>query len=75
MGPSVKCFRPLIRSKIRFVASSPGTNVGERFVMPSRVALVGRAENLFDTTIVTRNSGGSIDLGTPRTFWIGLRLK
>ncbi len=36
--------------------------------------LVGRAENLFDETIVTRNVGGSMDLGTPRTVWIGLRL-
>ena len=53
------------------------TTVDTIATMPvtSRVALVGRAENLFDTTIVTRNSGGSIDLGTPRTFWIGLRLK
>ena len=25
------------------------------------------------TTIVTRNQGGSMDLGTPRTFWVGLR--
>jgi outer membrane cobalamin receptor len=37
--------------------------------------LVGRTENMFDTTIVTRNSGGSTDLGTPRTLWIGLRLR
>lgn len=36
--------------------------------------LVGRVENLFDETVVTRNAGGSIDLGTPRTLWIGLRL-
>ncbi|MGN6374591.1 MAG: TonB-dependent receptor plug domain-containing protein [Sphingomonas sp.] len=38
------------------------------------VALVARAENLFDETVVTRNQGGSIDLGTPRTLWIGFRL-
>lgn len=36
-------------------------------------ALVGRAENILGERIVTRNAGGSIDLGTPRTFWIGLR--
>ncbi|MGQ3026483.1 MAG: hypothetical protein ACT6QX_20400, partial [Sphingopyxis sp.] len=35
--------------------------------------LIGRAENLFDETIVTRNVAGSMDLGTPRTFWIGVR--
>ena len=39
-----------------------------------RLNLVGRAENLFDATVVTRNDGGSIDLGTPRTLWVGLRL-
>lgn len=36
-------------------------------------SLVLRGENLFDTEIVTRNSGGSIDLGVPRTVWAGLR--
>lgn len=31
------------------------------------------AENLSGERIVTRNTGGSIDLATPRTFWMGLR--
>ncbi len=43
--------------------------IGQRFT------LVGRAENLFDAAIVTRNQGGSIDLGTPRRLWIGIRLR
>ncbi len=34
---------------------------------------VVRAENLFDATVETRNQAGSIDLGTPRTLWIGVR--
>lgn len=38
------------------------------------VTLVARGENLFDETVVTRNAGGSMDLGTPRTLWIGIRL-
>ena len=38
------------------------------------VSIVARAENLFDATVVTRNSGGSIDLGTPCTLWIGVRI-
>lgn len=38
-----------------------------------RLSLVARAENLFDEEIVTRNAGGSIDLGVPQTFWFGLR--
>ncbi|HUD94919.1 TonB-dependent receptor [Sphingobium sp.] len=36
------------------------------------VTLITRGENLFDEEIVTRNAGGSIDLGTPRTLWIGV---
>jgi vitamin B12 transporter len=38
-----------------------------------RLSLVGRVENLFDETIVTRNQGGSMDLGIPLTVWGGLR--
>ncbi|MGV3510751.1 MAG: TonB-dependent receptor [Novosphingobium sp.] len=43
--------------------------------LPKGVSLILRAENLFDTEIVTRNAGGSIDLGNPRTVWAGLRMK
>ena len=39
------------------------------------VTVVARGENLFDETVVTRNAGGSIDLGTPRTLWIGLSFR
>ena len=42
--------------------------------LTGRVALVVRGENLTDETIVTRNQGGSIDYGTPRTLWAGVRL-
>ena len=38
-----------------------------------RLSIVVRGENLFDETIITRNSGGAIDLGVPRTVWLGLR--
>jgi vitamin B12 transporter len=38
-----------------------------------RLSLVGRVENLFDEDIVTRNQGGSMDLGVPLTVWGGLR--
>ena len=37
------------------------------------LSVVGRVENLLDETIVTRNDGGSLDLGVPQTFWIGVR--
>ena len=38
-----------------------------------RLSLVVRGENLLDEQIVTRNSRGAIDLGVPRSVWIGLR--
>ncbi|MFM9936654.1 MAG: TonB-dependent receptor plug domain-containing protein [Novosphingobium sp.] len=37
-------------------------------------SLVLRGENLTDEAVVTRNVGGSIDLGTPRTLWAGVRV-
>lgn len=45
-----------------------------QFPVAEHVSIVGRAENIFDETVVTRNSGGTIDLGTPRTLWIGVRI-
>lgn len=38
-----------------------------------KLNLVLRGENLFDEKVFTRNQGGSIDLGAPRTVWVGLR--
>jgi vitamin B12 transporter len=38
-----------------------------------RLSAVARVENLFDEEIVTRNQGGSIDLGVPFTIWGGVR--
>ena len=40
-----------------------------------RVSVLLRGENLTDTAVVTRNQGGSIDLGVPRTVWAGIRVK
>ena len=42
--------------------------------LAGRLSLIARAENVFDEEIVTRNSRGAIDLGRPRTVWIGLRI-
>ena len=38
-------------------------------------SLVLRAENVTGTEVVTRNQAGSIDLGVPRTFWLGVKLR
>jgi hypothetical protein len=41
-----------------------------------RLQLVARGENLFDKTVeATINGDGSIERATPRTLWIGLRLR
>lgn len=40
----------------------------------ARLALVIRGENLSNEAIVTRNQAGSIDLGTPRTVWAGMKI-
>jgi outer membrane receptor protein involved in Fe transport len=45
-----------------------------RVGITKHVALVVRGENLFNEAVVTRNQAGSIDLGTPRTLWVGVRL-
>ena len=45
-----------------------------RLPISRTISLIGRAENIFDARVVTRNAGGSIDLGTPRTLWIGVRI-
>jgi outer membrane receptor protein involved in Fe transport len=38
------------------------------------VSIFLRGENLTRETIITRNQAGSIDLGSPRTLWAGLRV-
>jgi vitamin B12 transporter len=38
-------------------------------------SLVLRGENLTGETIITRNQGGSIDLGIPRTIWAGIKVR
>jgi hypothetical protein len=43
-----------------------------RLPLAGALALVLRGENLGDDEVVTRNQGGSIDLGAPRTLWAGL---
>ncbi|MBX7526070.1 TonB-dependent receptor plug domain-containing protein [Qipengyuania vesicularis] len=53
------------------------TTLGAYAEMPvaDRFSLVLRGENLTDEEIITRNQGGSIDLGTPRTIWFGLKIE
>ncbi|MDZ4274460.1 MAG: TonB-dependent receptor [Erythrobacter sp.] len=54
---------------------APATTLDAFLAAPlaGALSLVVRAENLTDETVITRNQGGSIDLGAPRTVWLGLR--
>lgn len=54
---------------------APATTIDAFLAAPvaRKLSVVVRAENLVDEDIITRNQGGSIDLGVPRTFWLGLR--
>jgi iron complex outermembrane receptor protein len=38
-----------------------------------QIALTARVENIFNEAVVTRKVDSSIDLGTPRILWIGLK--
>jgi outer membrane receptor protein involved in Fe transport len=53
----------------------PATTLDAFLAAPlwGRLSLTLRGENLTDEAIITRNQGGSIDLGVPRTVWLGLR--
>ena len=54
---------------------APATTIDAFMAAPlvGKLAFVLRAENLTDAAIITRNQGGSIDFGIPRTVWLGLR--
>jgi outer membrane receptor protein involved in Fe transport len=54
---------------------APATTLDAFLAAPltGKLSLMVRAENLTDEDIITRNQGGSIDLGVPRTIWLGLR--
>jgi outer membrane receptor protein involved in Fe transport len=53
----------------------PATTIDAFITAPLRgkLSLIARGENLTDEPIITRNQGGSIDLGVPRTLWLGVR--
>lgn len=41
--------------------------------LANRFSFILRGENLTDTKVITRNQGGSMDLGVPLTVWAGIR--
>ena len=55
------------------LAPATTLNLFAQAPISDRFSIVARAENLFDEEIVTRNARGAIDLGVPRTVWLGVR--
>jgi outer membrane receptor protein involved in Fe transport len=55
---------------------APATTVDGFLAWPvfERVQLVARAQNLFNEEVVAGISDGTVERGTPRTFWLGLRI-
>ena len=47
-------------------------NAVARIPVADGFTLVLRGENLTDREVITRNQGGSVDLGLPRTLWAGV---
>lgn len=59
-------------------AALPAATTLDAFVqvpLKGPFSLVLRGENLSNETVVTRNSGNTIDIGTPRTLWAGIRVQ
>jgi len=65
-----------LQTKREADALAPATTLDlfAEIALTQRLAIVLRGENLFDEDIITRNSGGAIDLGAPRTIWAGVRV-
>jgi outer membrane receptor protein involved in Fe transport len=56
----------------------PATTVGAFAAWPlgRNLELTGRAENLFNARVVAGAADdGTIERATPRTFWLGVRLR
>lgn len=45
-----------------------------RIPLRHHLSLIGRVENIFNATIITRNQAGSEDFGAPRRLWIGVKI-
>ncbi len=76
LGATVRHVGVAFEDSLATAALPAATTLGAFAQMPLRtgVSLVLRAENLTNVTVVTRNSGGTIDIGTPRTLWAGVRI-
>ena len=76
LGATVRHVGVAFEDSLATAALPAATTLGAFATMPLRgpFSLVLRGENLANVTVVTRNSGGTVDIGTPRTVWAGVRV-
>ncbi len=60
-------------TRLMWLPSAATLDLFAEIPLTGKLSVVLRGENLFDENIYTRNQGGSIDYGAPRTVWGGLR--
>ena len=76
LGATVRHVGVAFEDSLATAALPAATTLGAFATMPLRgpFSLVLRGENLANVTVITRNSGGTVDIGTPRTVWAGVRV-
>jgi hypothetical protein len=76
LGATLRYVGVAFEDSLATAALPPATTLGAFATMPivGPFSLVLRGENLTNATVVTRNSGGTVDLGTPRTVWAGVHV-
>ena len=60
---------------LRALPADPQRQPLQAAYLGSALAIVLRGENLTSERVVTRKQASSIDLGAPRTLWIGVKLR
>jgi outer membrane receptor protein involved in Fe transport len=76
LGATLRHVGVAFEDSLATAALPPATTIGAfaSAALAGPFSLVLRGENLGNVTVVTRNSGGTIDIGTPRTVWAGVRV-
>jgi len=76
LGATLRHVGVAFEDSLATAALPAATTLGAYATMPlvGPFSLVLRGENLTNVTVVTRNSGGTVDIGTPRTVWAGVRV-
>jgi vitamin B12 transporter len=76
LGATLRYVSVAFEDTLASAALPAATTLGAFAQVPiaGRFSLVLRGENLANVTVITRNSGGTQDIGIPRTVWAGVRV-